>query len=87
MSIRADSIRPQKRTSKMNEIPDILQSLITDAFPPRSGEVIDNAAIVERMYVLGYPPEQVELIKHNIKSLWYDHTTNEIRYMKLISTL
>jgi hypothetical protein len=71
----------------MNEIPDILQSLITAAFPPRSGDPIDNAAIVERMYVLGYPPEQVELIKGNIKSLWYDPTTNEIRYMKLISTL
>ncbi len=71
----------------MNEIPDILQSLITDAFPPRSGDPIDNAAIVERMYVLGYPPEQVKIIKDNIKSLWYDPTTNEIRYMKRICNL
>lgn len=66
------------------EIPDILQSLITAAFPPRSGEVIDNAAIVERMYVLGYPPVQVELIKHNIKTLYYDPATGEIKYMKRI---
>lgn len=71
----------------MNEIPDILQSLITAAFPPRSGEVIDNAAIVERMYVLGYPPEQVKIIKDNIKSLWYDPATGEIKYMKRICNL
>ena len=70
----------------LNEIPDILQSLITDAFPPRSGEVIDNAAIVERMYVLGYPPEQVEIIKH-IKTLYYDPATSEIKYMKRICNL
>ncbi len=71
----------------MNEIPDILQSLITAAFPPRSGEVIDNAAIVERMYVLGYPPEQVKIIKDNIKTLYYDPATGEVKFMKLICKL
>ncbi len=71
----------------MNEIPDILQSLITAAFPPRSGDPIDNAAIVERMYVLGYPPEQVKIIKDNIKTLYYDPATGEVKFMKLICKL
>ncbi len=69
--------------AKTMQISQVLGRVVESCFPPTNGRAWTNADLVELMYVLGFSEEDIELVKNNVKSLFYDLSTMQIKFKTL----